>query len=83
MPTYRRPRLRVTKKGVKVQAPYVRLGKKTGINISKRGISASHRSKYGSISTGRGISLPCCPCSAVMILPLVALGVVAWRRITT
>ena len=34
----------------------IRLGKGAGLNLSKRGVSASYRSKHGSIGT-RGFSL--------------------------
>ena len=53
----RGPRLRVTSKGVKISKPTARIGRKAGINISSKGISASYRSKAGSISTRRGSTL--------------------------
>jgi len=43
----------VTKKGLKVSAPSSRIGGKTGLNISKRGISVSIKTLIGFINTGR------------------------------
>ncbi len=54
----RKPRLRITKKGLKLTKPSVRLGGKSGINISGRGVSASVRTKAGSYNTKRGCSIP-------------------------
>lgn len=54
----RKPRLRITGKGIKVQAPTLRIGRKAGINLSKTGVSASLRTKAGSVSTKKGCSLP-------------------------
>ncbi|MCE5209618.1 MAG: hypothetical protein LLG42_15085 [Chloroflexi bacterium] len=49
----RKPKLRVTKNGVKVTSPTARIGGKAGINISKSGVSGSVRTPLGTISTGR------------------------------
>ena len=51
--SYRKPRLRVTPKGVRVTKPSARIGGKVGLNLSSRGISASARSKLGTINTGK------------------------------
>lgn len=53
----RKPRMRVTSKGVKISKPSVRIGRKAGINISSKGISASVRTKAGTASTKWGCSL--------------------------
>jgi len=49
----RKPRLRITPRGVRLTKPSARIGRKAGINISSRGVSASVRTKAGTISTGR------------------------------
>ncbi len=49
----RKPKLRITPKGVKVTRPSARIGGKTGINLSSSGMSASMRTKFGTINTGR------------------------------
>lgn len=51
----RKPRLRVSPSGINVTRPSarMRIGGKAGLNISKRGISASARTPVGTISTGK------------------------------
>ncbi len=49
----RKPKLKVTKKGVKVSAPSARIGGKAGLNISKTGVSASVRTPIGTVNTGK------------------------------
>jgi len=49
----RKPKLRVTKKGIKVSSPSARIGGKAGVNISKRGISASVRTPIGTANSGK------------------------------
>jgi len=49
----RKPKLRITPRGVKVTKPSARIGRKAGVNVSSRGVSASVRTKAGTISTGR------------------------------
>lgn len=49
----RKPKLRVTKKGIKVSAPSARIGGKAGLNISKRGVSASARTPLGTVNSGK------------------------------
>ncbi len=51
--SYRKPKLRVTKKGLKLTTPSARIGGKSGINISKKGVSASLRTPLGTASTGK------------------------------
>ncbi len=50
---FRKPRIRISPKGVRVTRPSARIGGKVGVNISSRGVSASARTKMGTISTGR------------------------------
>lgn len=52
-----RPKLRVTGKGVKLQAPRARVGGKVGLNISKRGVNASAHTGVGSFNTTHGVNL--------------------------
>ena len=49
----RKPRVRVTSKGLKISAPSARIGGKAGINVSKSGVSGSVQTGHGSISTRR------------------------------
>ncbi len=53
----RKPRLLITKKGVKIAKPTARLGGKVGVNLSRDGASASVRTKAGSLSTRKGCRL--------------------------
>jgi len=52
-----RPRAYVSSKGVRWQAPYARIGDKVGLNIGRRGISASVRTRLGSFNSRRGLYL--------------------------
>lgn len=54
----RKPRLTVSSRGVRVQAPAMRIGGRSGINISKKGVSYSVRSRAGTYNTRRGCSRP-------------------------
>jgi hypothetical protein len=54
----RKPRLRLTLKGLRVSPPSVRIGGRTGVNISKRGVSASVHGRRGSFNSKRGCSVP-------------------------
>jgi hypothetical protein len=51
--TFRKPKLKVTKKGIKVTSPSARIGGKSGINLSKTGVSASLRTPLGTANTGK------------------------------
>jgi hypothetical protein len=53
----RKPRLVITGKKVKISHPYIRVGRKTGVNLSRSGASVSVRTKAGSLSTRRGCRL--------------------------
>lgn len=59
----RKPRLRVTSRGVRVSKPSVRLGGQVGVNISSRGIKPSihsgRRKKDG--------------CLSLLVLPMILL----------
>lgn len=53
----RKPKLRVTSKGVKLSKPSARIGGKSGINISSKGISASTRTPIGTFNSRTGFHL--------------------------
>lgn len=55
--SFRGHKLKVGKKGLRVTKPTARIGGKAGLNISSKGVSASLRTKSGSVSTRRGISI--------------------------
>ncbi len=58
--TMRKPKLRVTSKGIKVTKPSYRIGgRKSGINISSKGVSYSTRTPFGTYNSRRGWSLGC------------------------
>ena len=67
----RKPRISLTKKGLRVTAPSARIGGKAGLNVSRSGVSTSVRSKVGTYNSKRG-------CSRTMMLVLVMLGVVVF-----
>ncbi len=69
----RKPKVRITSKGVKLTRPTARIGGKAGINLSSSGMSASYRTKLGTISTGRatrkrGRSPSCLGCALTTLL---------------
>lgn len=75
----RKPRLRISKKGIGITPPSARIGGKVGINISKRGVSGSVRTKYGTANTRNGCSLAPCLLVAICLtgMPLVVgIGVI-------
>ncbi len=53
----RRPRIRITSKGVRITSPSVRIGGSVGANLSRRGVSGSVRTKAGSFNTRTGASV--------------------------
>jgi hypothetical protein len=53
----RKPKLRITGKGVKISKPSARVGGKVGVNVSSKGVSASARTRAGSVSTRTGLTL--------------------------
>jgi hypothetical protein len=69
----RKPKVRLTSKGIKVTKPTARAGDKAGINISSKGISASLRTKHGTVSTRRGCSIAGC-LSLLLALSIAFLG---------
>ena len=69
------PRIRLTKRGVRVQAPRARVG---GLNISKSGVNYSVRTKAGTLNTKRGCSRALPGCGLVLsLLAVLAVVVVA------
>lgn len=55
----RKPRIGIGKKGLKVSNVGVRLGgKRAGINLSRKGASASFKVGRGSYNTRKGCSMP-------------------------
>lgn len=90
-----RPRVYMSTKGVRWQAPMARIGDKVGLNIGKRGVSASVRTRYGTFNSRRGLFLRmpklrragkggCCvlPGCGLLLLPLFGLLMIhkAWRK---
>lgn len=71
----RKPRVRLTKEGLKIQGPSARIGGKAGINISKSGVSGSVRTKKGSYNTKRGFSFGCVLPIVVLMMLVLAVGV--------
>jgi len=63
--TIRKPKVRITSKGVKVTRPTARVGREVGVNVSSEGVSASVRTKHGTASTRKGCSLKGCPLTVV------------------
>jgi hypothetical protein len=49
----RKPKVKLTKKGLKVTKPTARIGGKTGLNISSKGVSASVRTGKGSVNVSK------------------------------
>jgi hypothetical protein len=46
----RKPKLKITRKGVKVTKPSARIGGKAGVNLSSKGVSASLRTGKGHVN---------------------------------
>jgi len=63
--TIRKPKVRITSKGVKVTRPTAGVGREVGVNVSSKGVSASVRTKHGTASTRKGCSLRGCPLSVL------------------
>lgn len=71
----RKPRLRVTKKGLKVQGPSARIGSRAaGVNVSKSGVSVSGGTKQVRYNSRRGWSMGCA-LPVLLALLAVAVGV--------
>lgn len=81
----RKPKLRVTPKGIKITRPSARVGGKAGLNLSSSGVSASYRTKHGTISTGRSKpgSCSCCGLTALSIMAMAAIPAMAIIKLTT
>jgi hypothetical protein len=65
----RRARIRFTPKGIRVSPASFRVGGKSGINISRSGVSTSTRTRFGTYNSKRGCSIP------IMLALAVAVGV--------
>ena len=52
----RKPKVKLTSKGIKVTKPSARIGGRAGFNISSKGVSASARTKAGTASSRKGRS---------------------------
>lgn len=75
----RKPKLRITVKGIRMTRPTARIGGKTGVNLSSKGVSASVRTSLGTVSTRKGRSTLFKPrkkkgCALLTLLPLLALA---------
>lgn len=58
--SFRKPRVRITKKGLRVQGPSARVGsRKAGVNVSKSGMSVSGGTERARYSSRRGLSFGC------------------------
>lgn len=68
---FRKPRIRITSKGIKIAKPSARIGGAIGLNVSSKGVSGSVKTKAGTYNTKRGLSLHLPGC----LLPILAIGV--------
>lgn len=86
---WRRPGIYIGPRGVRAAPPSVRVGRKVGINIGRRGISGSVRTKFGSFNTRRGCTFNIFRlfgCSTFLLLLMGASYVVlrvAYKSVTT
>lgn len=73
------PRVQLGKKGLRIRSPRARIGGKSGLNVSKGGVSASHRGKLGTINSKRGISLKGLPgcLLPVIVAIIITIGILA------
>lgn len=71
----RKPRLSLTKKGLGVTAPSARIGGRSGLNVSRSGVSYSLRSKAGTYNSKRG-------CSKYLMLVVAIMGLVELSAIS-
>ncbi len=69
----RKPRLTISGRGVRISPPSLRIGGKTGINVSRSGVSVSSRTKHGTFNSRRG-------CSWILgaLLPLIGVVGAMW-----
>ena len=69
----RKPRIRLTKKGLKVQGPSARIGNRNAsVNVSKFGVSVSGGTKHARYNSRRGASFGCVLPVVVFVLLVVA-----------
>jgi hypothetical protein len=69
----RKPRLRISSKGVRVAPPGLRIGSRAGVNILRKGVSGFVRGKRGSFNTRRGCSVPLGVLLVLLVLGLALL----------
>jgi hypothetical protein len=62
------PRVSLTKRGLRVTGPRARIGGRSGLNISKSGVSYSVRTKHGTLNTKRGCSRALPGCGLLLML---------------
>lgn len=65
---FRKPRIRITSKGIKITKPSARIGGAVGLNVSSKGVSGSVKTKAGTYNTKRGLSLHLPGCLLTIIL---------------
>jgi len=72
----RKPKIRITRKGIKLSRPSFRIGgKKAGVNISSAGVSQS--GKVAGVGYNTGNKKRRAGCSLVVLLPLAVSSVLA------
>lgn len=70
----RKPRLTVGKRGISISPPSLRIGGKTGINVSRSGVSVSSRTKHGTFNSRRG----CSRTLGMFLLPVIGVAGALW-----
>ncbi len=53
---FRAPKIKITRKGLKVTKPSARIGGKVGVNVSSKGVSGSAQTKVGTYNTKSGFT---------------------------
>jgi hypothetical protein len=75
-----KPKVRITSKGVRVTKPRARIGGKSGVNISSKGVSFSTRTKVGTVSSRKGRSTGLLAlldgCGVLIVLVILAIVIV-------
>lgn len=72
----RKPKIRITRKGIKLSRPSFRIGgKKAGVNVSSAGVSQS--GKVAGVSYNTGNKKRRAGCSLLVLLPLAVPAILA------